>query len=248
MKVIVTAQDNNKDSMVDQRFGRCRYFLVMDTEDENLLNAVENQGAIQGHAAGVRAAQQAGELGAKAVITGDVGPNASNILKQMGIDVYKASGKATDAIEKFKRNELSIITEAAEPHAGMSSMAQEKDVKDESARGERIFFPLLEDNGINSRISQHFGHAPFFGLYDTDTKEFLVKENVLDHADPSKSPVDQIVEAVNPTTVFALGIGTRAITLFNEKGICLKTGPYETVKDAVANLDKLEEQSSSCGH
>ena len=122
-------------------------------------------------------------------------------------------------------------------------MAQQKE-----SSGEKIFFPLLDNKGMDSEISGHFGHAPFFGLYDTKTKKLTITENKLSHTDPNKSPVDQIVEAVNPTTVFALGIGGRAIGLFQEKGICLKTGDFKTVKEVIENLDKLESQTQSCGH
>ena len=73
-------------------------------------------------------------------------------------------------------------------------------------------------------------------------------ENKLDHSDPDKSPVDQISEAFNPVVVFAKGIGSRAIMLFKEKGICLKTGNYGTVKEVMQNLDKLEDVTESCGH
>jgi len=239
MKIAISTEKDRIESLIDQRFGRCKYFLVVETENNNLLDAVENEGAIQGHGAGIKAAQQLGELGIKAVITGDVGPNAANVLEQLGIKTYHASGTAKDAVEKFNNNELEGITDIAEPKSGVVS----KETKDE-----RIFFPLLDKNGVDSQISPHFGHAPFFGLYDTKTEEFKITDNKLSHTDPNKSPVDQIVEAVNPTTVFAHGIGARAIMLFNEKGIALKTGFYKTVKEAIANLDKLEEQTSDCGH
>lgn len=35
MKVAVTAQDRTLDSLVDPRFGRARYFLLIDTETGN---------------------------------------------------------------------------------------------------------------------------------------------------------------------------------------------------------------------
>jgi len=239
MKIAISTEKDSIESLIDQRFGRCKYFLVVDTEKNELVKAVENEGAIQGHGAGIKAAQQIGELGVEAVITGDIGPNATNVLEQLGIKTYHASGTAKEAVEKFNNNELKGITEIAEPKSGVVS----NETKDE-----RIFFPLLDKNGEDSRISPHFGHAPFFGLYNTQTEELTITENTLSHTDPNKSPVDQIVEAVNPTTVFAHGIGARAIMLFNERGIALKTGSYETVKEAIANLEKLKEQTSDCGH
>jgi predicted Fe-Mo cluster-binding NifX family protein len=250
MKIAITAEDETMESRVDQRFGRCRYFLIADTESQGFLQAVKNEGAIQGHGAGIKAAQQLGELGVKAVLTGDVGPNAADVLKQLGIKAYNASETAKESVRRFRNNELKAIAEPIEPRTGDESRQIKEGREDMPwhANEERIFFPLLDDNGMDSRISPHFGHAPFFGLFDTKTGEFTITGNTLRHDDPGKSPVDQIIDAVNPTSVFSQGIGARAVMLFNKRGISLKTGPYENVRDAVGNLDKLAEQTSDCGH
>ena len=242
MKIAISCTEDKIESLIDQRFGRCKYFLIVDVEDNEVkdVKAVENQGAIQGHGAGIKAAQQIGEEKVESVITGNLGPNATDVLGQLDIKAYSASGPANEAVDKFIKGELDEITEIAEAHSGMAEQKGEE--------SERIFFPLLDNNGMDSEISDHFGHAPFFGLYDTKTKKLTITENKLSHTDPNKSPVDQIVEAVNPTTVFALGIGGRAIGLFQEKGVCLKTGNFNTVKEVIENLDKLESQTKSCGH
>jgi len=240
MKIAITCQDDNLDSMIDQRFGRCKYFLIADIESKKIVKteAVLNQGAEQGHGAGIKAAEQIGDLKVEKVLTGQLGPNATAVLDKLGIVAFQASGKAKDAINKLLNNELELISETAEPHSG-------EVIK---KNGERIFFPLLDNKGEDSEISQHFGHAPFFGIYDVDKKELKIIENDLDHTDPSKSPIDQIEEAVNPTTIFAKGIGGRAIGIIQQKGLSLKTGDYKTVKEAIKNIDKLEDQTESCGH
>ncbi len=255
MKIAITAEDVTLESRVDPKFGRCRYFLIADIENEGLTHeglsqAVKNEGAIQGHGAGIKAAKQLGELGVKAVLTGEVGPNAADVLEQLGIKAYHASGTAKESVEKFRNNELKAIAGQIEPRTDDVSRQIKEDRSEMPghANEERIFFPLLDDNGMDSRISPHFGHAPFFGLFDTKTGGFTITGNTLSHDDPDKSPVDQIVESVNPTTVFAQGIGARAKMLFSEKGISIKTGLFENVRDAVDNLDKLAEQKSDCGH
>jgi len=241
-KIAITTEKEGIDSQIDQRFGRCKYFLVVELDNNQIkeIKSIENDGAIQGHGAGIKAAQQLGDLGIKSVISGSTGPNASVVLEKLGITAYRASGNAKNAINEFIANKLEEISETSEPHSGMS-----KTIK---STGERIFFPLLDNKGENSEISQHFGHAPFFGVYDVEKKKFEIIKNDLDHSDPNKSPIDQIEDAVNPTTIFAKGIGGRAIKIIEEKGLTLKTGEYNTVKEVIDNLDKLENQTDSCGH
>ncbi|MBN1793243.1 hypothetical protein JW826_06180 [Candidatus Woesearchaeota archaeon] len=242
MIVAISAYGEDLDSDIDLRFGRCKYFLVVDVEGKKIVKteAVLNAGAEQGHGAGIKAAEQMGKLRVDNLLTGELGPNATAVLDKLKVKAYRASGKAKDALGQFLNGGLEQISEVAEPHHELSERAV--------GGGERIFFPLLDNNGEDSEISSHFGHAPFFGVYDVDKKELKIIGNDLDHVDPAKSPIDQIEDAVHPTTIFAKGIGGRAIGLIAAKGLLLKTGDYATVKEVLHNLDKLENQTKDCGH
>jgi len=242
MRIAISCQEDNIESMIDQRFGRCKYFLIVDIKDKKIIKteAILNKGVQQGHGAGIRASEQIGELKVNAVITGNLGPNATNVLEKLGIKSYSASGNIKEAINNLINNKLKKINEISEPHSKTKTLNKESN--------ERIFFPLLDNNGENSKISQHFGHAPFFGIYDVEKKELKIIENNLDHTNPNKSPIDQIEETVNPTTIFAKEIGGRAIELIAKKGLKIKTGDYTTIKEVLDNLDKLKNQTQSCGH
>ena len=246
MKIAISSEGKTLGSMIDERFGRCRYFIIAEMTGNKLVGfkSIENKGAEESHGAGPKAAEQLGEQDVEAVITGSVGPNATDILGQLGIKPYHAEGTVKGAIENLRG--LKEITVPGDRHPPVHEAPSAQADTEKSA--ERIFFPILDNNGKDSEISSHFGHAPFFGLYDTETKEFTIKENSLDHVNPNRSPVDQIVEAVNPTTVYAQGIGERAIGLFDKRGIMLRTGPYRTVREAIDNLDKLEGLDGGCGH
>jgi predicted Fe-Mo cluster-binding NifX family protein len=97
MKVIVTAQGPNIDSPVDPRFGRARYFLLIDTDTRECSahDNAQNLNAPQG--AGIQAAQTVARLGAEAVLTGHVGPKAFTALQAAGITVYTG---ASDTVQK----------------------------------------------------------------------------------------------------------------------------------------------------
>lgn len=106
MKICVTSDGNNLDSKVDPRFGRCQYFIIADT-DTLAFEAVQNPNTEAMGGAGVQSGQLVASKSVKAVLTGNVGPNAFQTLQSAGIDVVTGiSGPVKDAIEKYKKGEL----------------------------------------------------------------------------------------------------------------------------------------------
>ena len=106
MKICVTAQGNNLDTQVDPRFGRCQYFIIVDTET-NEFDAIENSNISAMGGAGIQSGQLVASKGVKAVLTGNVGPNAFSTLQAAGLDIIVGvSGSVKEAIEKYKKGEL----------------------------------------------------------------------------------------------------------------------------------------------
>ena len=106
MKICVSATANSLDAQVDPRFGRCPYFVIVDSETLQ-FEAIPNvaSGAMSG--AGIQAAQTMASKGVKVLITGNDGPNAFQALAAAGIKVVVgASGTIRQVIEKYKRGEL----------------------------------------------------------------------------------------------------------------------------------------------
>jgi predicted Fe-Mo cluster-binding NifX family protein len=113
MKVVVTTQEQTLESPVDPRFGRTKYFLLVDTNTGEFTahDNAQNLNAPQG--AGIQAAQSVARLNAEAVLTGHVGPKAFTTLQAANIAVYTGvSGTARDAIEQFKSGKLAIAAKA----------------------------------------------------------------------------------------------------------------------------------------
>jgi predicted Fe-Mo cluster-binding NifX family protein len=107
MKVAVSATENNLDSRVSRSFGRCPWFLFVDTESLS-YEAVINQSADAASGAGTACAQLVLEKEVDAVISGQVGPNAYEALKQGGMKVFLAPQDISvqEAIKKYKNGEL----------------------------------------------------------------------------------------------------------------------------------------------
>jgi predicted Fe-Mo cluster-binding NifX family protein len=106
MKICVSATSNSLDAPVDPRFGRCPYFIIVDTETMQ-FEVVPNMASGAMGGAGIQAAQIIASKGAKVVITGNVGPNAFQALSAAGVSVITgAYGTVREVVEKYKRGEL----------------------------------------------------------------------------------------------------------------------------------------------
>jgi predicted Fe-Mo cluster-binding NifX family protein/ferredoxin len=102
MKIAVTSTGPTLDDNVEARFGRCAYFLIIDTETMQ-LEAIENPNIALGGGAGIQSAQLMSEKGVTLVLTGNCGPNAFNVFGQAGIQVIVGvSGPVRNAVEQFK--------------------------------------------------------------------------------------------------------------------------------------------------
>jgi len=120
MKLAVSSSGKDLDAQIDPRFGRCSYFLIIETEDMS-YEAFGNENAALGGGAGIQSAQFVASKGAEALITGNCGPNAAQALTAAGIKFYVGqTGTVREAVESYKNGKLTPATEANAPsHAGM---------------------------------------------------------------------------------------------------------------------------------
>ena len=106
MKIAVSSSGKDLDSLIDPRFGRCAYFLMVETDDMS-FEVFDNQSMSLGGGAGIQSAQFISSKGAKAVITGNCGPNAVKTLAAGGIEGFLGNtGIVREALQKFKNEEL----------------------------------------------------------------------------------------------------------------------------------------------
>ena len=121
MKIAISATGPDLDAEVDPRFGRCQYFVIVEP-DTMQFESVENSSAMASGGAGISAAQMIIGKGAEAVLTGNCGPNAYQVLSPAGIKVIiGVSGKVRDAVQSYKSGNLEGSTQPNVPdHFGSS--------------------------------------------------------------------------------------------------------------------------------
>ena len=121
MKIAVSASGTDQSAQVDPRFGRCQYFIIVDTESgksETVANAAQSAGG----GAGIQAAQTVADHGAETVLTGNVGPNAHRALEAADIEVITGvGGTVSEALQAFHDGKYQATEgPTVQPHFGMS--------------------------------------------------------------------------------------------------------------------------------
>ena len=122
MKIAISATGPALDAEVDPRFGRCRYFIIVDPETMD-FEAVDNSGVASGGGAGIAASQEIARREIAALLTGNCGPNAHQVLSAAGIKVITGvSGKIEDVIGDYRAGKLVPSAQPNVPdHFGMGA-------------------------------------------------------------------------------------------------------------------------------
>jgi predicted Fe-Mo cluster-binding NifX family protein len=121
MKVAISSTGKNLQSQIDPHFGRCTFFIIVETDDMS-FETFDNENMALSGGAGIQAAGFLSSKGVKAVLTGNCGPNAMKTFSAAGVQVFTGmTGTIAEAVEKYKNESLSPSTEATVPEkAGLA--------------------------------------------------------------------------------------------------------------------------------
>jgi len=122
MKIAISSTGPDLESEVDPRFGRCQYFMIVDLNDMS-FEAVPNGNLAQGSGVGIQSAKVVADKGAEAVLTGNVGPNAHQVLAAAGLKVVTGvSGLVREAAQQYKNGQLRTAEQPnVENHFGLQA-------------------------------------------------------------------------------------------------------------------------------
>jgi predicted Fe-Mo cluster-binding NifX family protein len=105
MKVAITSTGNNLESTLDQRFGRCSYFVIYDTETRG-YEFIPNSGRDAEEGAGPASVQLIASREAVKVISGEFGMKVKSLLDSLKIQMIvikepeKKIGEIIDMLNK----------------------------------------------------------------------------------------------------------------------------------------------------
>lgn len=113
MKIAVTSKGTDLDSLVDPRFGRAAYIIIVDsnTLEFEAVDNSKNLNAFKG--AGIQAASLISDKGAKVLLTGYCGPNAFTTLESAGVKVVNdIAGTIREAVDVFNQGNIEFAQDA----------------------------------------------------------------------------------------------------------------------------------------
>ena len=110
--------------------------------------------------------------------------------------------------------------------------------------------PLDTKQDMDSVVGQHFGHVPFFGIWDDETENLEIIENRSDHKGGKGLPMEFLADKCSG--VLLKGAGARAVMLGNQLGLKIYMGADGTLKETISRFKEgnLHEatQDDGCKH
>jgi predicted Fe-Mo cluster-binding NifX family protein len=113
MKIAASAAGPSIEDLIDPRFGRCSFFLIIDTGSLE-FEVIENSSKNLSGGAGIEAAQRVANQGVTHVLTGRCGPNAEKVLSAAKIHIVDGcEGTVREAVERFRAGSVSTAKRPA---------------------------------------------------------------------------------------------------------------------------------------
>jgi predicted Fe-Mo cluster-binding NifX family protein/ferredoxin len=225
MKIAVTSTGPTLDDNVEARFGRCPYFLIIDT-DTIQFEAIENPNIALGGGAGIQSAQLMSQKGVTAILTGNCGPNAYNVFGQAGIQVIVGvSGPVRNAVEQFKTGALSSATGPnVASHFGMGG-----------GRG------MGRGGGMGRGMGRGMGMAAPIGMTSPGLAEGLTEDIGMQNPDQELAVLKQQAEILEQQKqqldkrITQLESGRKAVAVVDSEkctgcGICVNVCPVGAIE------------------
>ncbi len=122
MKVAIAASGGTLDSQASSVLGRCSHIVIVDMVEGDIkdFKAMNNPSVTEGGGAGIKTARMVGDEKAEALISGSVGPNAYEVLKQLGIKTFQmVAGTVEENLTLMSQGKLEELSPSAPRGRGL---------------------------------------------------------------------------------------------------------------------------------
>ena len=99
----------------------------------------------------------------------------------------------------------------------------------------KIAITAENNNGLESMVAQHFGHAPYFILVDVEDGQVTATQSVANPFVNGHAPgqIPGFIQEQHADVMLSGGMGGRAIQFFEQAGIQAATGASGTVRQSL---------------
>ena len=117
----------------------------------------------------------------------------------------------------------------------------------------RIVIPVEDEKGLDAKVAQHFGRAPYFAIVELNQDEQVVnvktEANTGEHMGGAGHPHENLL-ALKPDIIIAYAMGPGGLQSFQNAGTTVLKAEGNTVKEVIAGFKegKLKELTGGCEH
>ena len=115
----------------------------------------------------------------------------------------------------------------------------------------KIVIPVQEEGGLDTRLSGHFGRAPYFAVIDLKDDGTVLEQstiaNTSEHFGGVGLPPQRILQ-LKLDALITYGMGPKALTIFQNAKVAVLRTSANTVREVVKayNNDELNELTEGC--
>ena len=128
-----------------------------------------------------------------------------------------------------------------------------KQITEEKKLPNRLVIPVEDKSGLDAKVAEHFGRAPYYAVIDLDEKgktlTVKTETNTNEHMGGTGHPHDSLL-TLKPTAIIACGMGPGGLQSFKNAGVTVLKAVDDTVKATLVSFKegKLAELTGGCEH
>ncbi len=116
----------------------------------------------------------------------------------------------------------------------------------------RVIIPVEDENGLDARLAEHFGRAPYFAVVDFENgkvSSVKTEPNTGEHLGGTGNPHENLL-ALKPNVIVAHGMGPGGLQSFKNARVLVLKANANTVKETIGSFKrgKLTELVAGCEH